>query len=154
MKRFLFRLWQWIWGLPQTLAGGLLYLYYVNRGCPHFPYQGASVVIWPRENGSMSLGGYVFLYGSWARTDRATLAHEYGHCVQSLLFGPLYLLAVGLPSILWAGLPVFRKRRREQGVSYYSVYPEHSATRLGERFARQEPNPGARQRPRRPAPAP
>ena len=57
--------------------------------------------------------------------------HEYGHCVQSLMLGPLYLIAVGVPSYRWANLPALRKMRRETGRSYYSVYPENWANRLG-----------------------
>ena len=138
MKRLLYLLCQWTWGLPQNLAGGALYLYYRLRGCPHFRYQGAAGVIWPRRAGSMSLGRFLFLYPGWTPADRALLVHEYGHTFQSLLFGPLYLLTVGLPSFLWAGLPFFRKLRREKQISYYAVYPEKQATRLGERFAREE----------------
>ena len=39
MKRLLYLLCQWTWGLPQTLVGAAFYLYYRRKGCPHFRYQ-------------------------------------------------------------------------------------------------------------------
>lgn len=72
---------------------------------------------------------------------RMLLVHEYGHTVQSLLLGPLYLIAVGLPSLLWSYLPGAARKRKEGGASYFSVYPENWANRLGERVAR-EPSLG------------
>lgn len=136
MKRLLYILWQWTWGLPQNLVGLAFYLYYRVKGCPHFSYQGALVTVWTNRAGSMSMGRHLFLEPGWTPADRELLAHEYGHSIQSLFFGPLYLPAVGLPSVIWAGLPCFRKLRRTRGVDYYAVYPEKSATRLGLRFAR------------------
>jgi len=67
-----------------------------------------------------------------AESKTGVRVHEYGHCIQSLILGPLYLIAVGLPSYLWANLPPLRKLRREKGLSYYSVYPENWANALGE----------------------
>lgn len=139
MKKALYVFWQYLWGLPQNLAGGVLYLYYRLKGCSHFSYQGALAVIWPRSKGSMSLGRFLFLQPDWRPGDHRLLAHEYGHTIQSLILGPLYLPLVGLPSILWAGLPYFNRLRRRTRRSYYSVYPENWADRFGERFARSGP---------------
>ena len=137
MKRLLYLLWQWTWGLPQNLAGGAIYLFCRLRGCPHFRYQGALVTIWTQKAGSMSMGRFLFLYPGWAPKDHDLLAHEYGHSIQSLMLGPLYLLAVGLPSVIWAGLPALAVLRRERKISYYSVYPEKWASDLGARFAKE-----------------
>lgn len=57
-----------------------------------------------------------------------TKKHEYGHSKQSLYLGPLYLIVVGLPSITWAEL--YKNFKRE--ISYYDVYPENWADKLGE----------------------
>lgn len=139
-----YRLLQWTWGLPQTMLGAIIYQRYRNR--PHTTFHGASVTIWPQRS-SLSLGMFLFISeelfpnkqqqkaafreGSFARR---ILVHEYGHTIQSLMFGPLYLLLVGLPSITWANLPAFRKYRKENQKSYYAVYPENHADKLGERF--------------------
>lgn len=138
-----YRLLQWTWGLPQTMLGAILYQRY--RNCPHTTFHGASVTIWPQRS-SLSLGMFLFVskelfpnkqkepptfrHGTFTRR---LLVHEYGHTIQSLMFGPLYLLTVGLPSITWANLPAFRKYRKRNHKSYYTVYPENHADRLGER---------------------
>ena len=144
MKRLLYIVWQYTWGLLQNLAGGTIYSFYRLRGCPHFAYQGALAVIWPVRSGSMSLGRFLFLHESYRPGDRALLAHEYGHPIPSLILGPLYLFVIGLPSLLWAGLPVFQRRRHDRHVSYYSFYPEKWANALGARFARPSRDPEAR----------
>ena len=151
MKRFFYLLCQWTWGLPQNLVGAALYLFYRAKGCPHFRYQGAFGVVWTQDSGSMSMGSFLFMHPSWGPEQKELLAHEYGHTIQSLFFGPLYLPAVGLPSLLWAGLPRFQRLRRETHRGYYSVYPEKQATRLGTRFAKKAvPMPKGRKKP--PAP--
>lgn len=93
----------------------------------------------------MSLGLFVFvcagadfagpLRGQMRKEElaRRLLVHEYGHTIQSLILGPVYLLAVGVPSTLWGFLPCLRRRRREQGASYFSFFPERWANQLGER---------------------
>jgi hypothetical protein len=144
MKRLLYIVWQYTWGLLQNLAGGTIYAFYRLRGCPHFAYQGALAVIWPVRSGSMSLGRFLFLHESYRPGDRALLAHEYGHTIQSLILGPLYLFVIGLPSLLWAGLPIFQRRRLIKHISYYSFYPEKWANALGARFARPRRDPEAR----------
>lgn len=139
MKGFLYALVQWTWGLPQNVLGAALYFWFRARGCPWFRYQGAHALVWTVKSGSMSMGSFLFLHPSWTPKDQALLAHEYGHSIQSLYFGPLYLLTVGLPSIIWAGTPALQRRRRERHVDYYSVYPENWATRLGARYAKETP---------------
>ena len=70
MKRLLYIVWQYTWGLLQNLAGGTIYAFYRLRGCPHFAYQGALAVIWPVRSGSMSLGRFLFLKATVPATVR------------------------------------------------------------------------------------
>ena len=143
MRRFLFILVQLTWGLPQSLLGFILFLYWRKRGAPHRTYHGAIVTEWA-AGGGISLGLFVFVSEkasrymrdgrelSPAESKRGVLVHEYGHCIQSLMLGPLYLIAVGIPSNAWANLPALRRIRREKSMSYYAVYPENWANQLGE----------------------
>ena len=118
MRRFLYILLQCTWGLPQTLAGAVLWL--VFAGSRHFRYREAVATQWPLRGG-ISLGLFIFV------SDTTLCYHEYGHTLQSLILGPLYLPFVGLPSLLWAGCyRLFRIRR-----AYVSVYPENWAEHLG-----------------------
>lgn len=67
---------------------------------------------------------YIFL--SFRATERI-LKHEIGHTKQSLYLGPLYLIVIGLPSIVWA----FIQSRWMKDCDYYSFYTEKWANRLG-----------------------
>lgn len=135
MKTFLFRLWQWTWGLPQTLLGAVLYLFY--RNCPHGNYHGCKVTYWDMS-GSLGVGMFLFLSRQHYGRQRQILVHEYGHSIQSAILGPLFLIVMGIPSFLWCNLPQTQRLRREKGISYYSFYPESTANRLGS-WAAKEP---------------
>ena len=58
------------------------------------------------------------------------LVHEYGHTVQSLLLGPLYLIVIGIPSVLWGFLG--SKKRRDDQIPYGAFFTERWANSLGE----------------------
>ena len=141
--KILYQILQCTWGLPQTLLGFIYYL--VNIKCPHYMYHGSVVTIW-KSKSSLSLGMFTFVTedpffyyeGQREKYDedsysRMLLVHEYGHTIQSLIFGPFYLLLVGIPSIAWSFLPVYVKKREREQISYFSAYPERWANRLGER---------------------
>jgi hypothetical protein len=65
-----------------------------------YKYKSALIIDVPIGNyGAVSLGQFIFIfsrYGNVSYIER----HEYGHTIQSHLLGPLYLLVVGLPSII------------------------------------------------------
>lgn len=126
----LYALVQWTWGFPQSLLGLMLLVRY--RHAPRSFYHGAVCVMHDGKFGGVSLGMFIFVNGSrseeWIATGKV---HEYGHTVQSLVLGPLYLFVIGLPSALWCSLPSAVRYRRERGVSYYAFYPESWANAWG-----------------------
>ena len=65
------------------------------------------------------------------------LVHEYGHTIQSLIFGPLYLIIMGIPSTLWGFLPSCQKKRNG-GISYFSFFTERFANYLGEMVTKEK----------------
>lgn len=127
MKTFFYRLFQLTWGLPQTLVGFVLFLKY--RKSPHYTYKGAVVTNWPR-NGGISLGMFTFIEKHKGRQEYIQ-KHEYGHTLQSLILGPLYLFVVGIPSFTWANLPYFAKKRATKNIPYNSFIVEKTADMLG-----------------------
>lgn len=137
MKRLLYILCQSTWGFVQTLIGAIIFLI-----CPKkqkLIYHGAVVAEW-KLKGSLSLGMFIFLSDSMSEErKRRVLVHEYGHTIQSLILGPLYLIVIGLPSCIWAGFPPCEKYRRRRNRSYYWLYPERWANLLGERITGEEP---------------
>ena len=123
---------QCTWGIVQTLAGAAVFLALKRR--EHFIYRGAVGTVWRRAE-SLSLGMFIFISEQASPDARKELcAHEYGHTVQSLVLGVLYLSVIALPSSLWCMLPFFVKRRGRKGISYYSFYTEKWANRIAERL--------------------
>ncbi len=123
------------WGLAQNVVGLLVFLV-LGRGRRRYRFRTALVSEWALRGG-LSLGAFVFVPEG---SDRSLVVHEYGHTIQSLILGPLYLPLIGLPSLVWANVPALRTRRRTQGISYYSFWPERWANVLGE-WACGEPAP-------------
>ncbi len=122
-----------VWELPQNLLGlGLLALCRV----------GGRVVSLKRERGRLfvevdqlgvSLGWFVF----WCRdldpmaaAAMWTREHEYGHTLQSRMFGPLYLLVVGIPSVSRVAYAWWRHRVGRPWHGYYDGWPEKQADQL------------------------
>ena len=118
--------WQCLWGMPQTFIGCVLFLIYHKY--PHYWYQGEIVTLWPK-NSCVSLGLFIFLQ----EDDEELLLHEYGHTIQSLILGPLYLIIVGIPSAIWCNSKYFQRKRRKEHISYYAVFPESWSNRLIEK---------------------
>lgn len=116
---------QCTWGLVQTAAGFLLFLWY--RRCPHEWFEGAVQTRWDKTGG-ISLGMFIF---TPKRYGDLLTAHEYGHTIQSLILGPCYLLLVGLPSVIWARCPVCARWRKEKHLPYSWFVVEQWADLLG-----------------------
>ena len=142
MKTALYVFLQCTWGILQTLVGFAVFL--VNIRSPHYFYHGAVITEW-RMASSVSLGLFVFVTREMYFYDKVKHAcptredalsrlrvHEYGHTIQSLILGPLYLIAMGIPSTLWGFLPGCA-RKRQQGISYFSFFTDRWANALGEK---------------------
>jgi len=86
-----------IWQLPQLLIAGLMAPFLGKKklvAARHFNF------CWKGENmsGGISLGPVAYVS---ERSSETTICHEIdGHTVQSKILGPLYLLVIGLPSLL------------------------------------------------------
>lgn len=65
------------------------------------------------------------------------LEHEYGHTIQSLILGPLYLIIIGIPSTLWGFLPCCNVKRKAKSISYFSFFTEKWANFFGEQVTGQ-----------------
>lgn len=108
-----------IWQLPQFLIGVVMLPFMEKRNLVadrHFNFCWRS----PDMSGGISLGPFAFVS---EHSSEAVIAHEVdGHTVDSKIFGPLYLIIIGLPSILWAWLS-------SNDVCYYSFYTEKLANK-------------------------
>ncbi len=119
------------WELPQTLLGLLVLGAVAARGAVlAFEWCYGRICVRTRATG-VSLGALVFWFRGPQRDPDDILRHELGHCVQSRLLGPLYLLLVGVPSLLRAGYARrYYVRHRRSWSRYRSGYPERWADEL------------------------
>lgn len=139
MKRILYTIWQCTWGILQTLLGLILFVQHIKSR--HFIYHGAIITEWNTKT-SISLGLFVFVtanpffaekFEDHLNVDECSkrlLVHEYGHTIQSLILGPLYLIVIGIPSTLWGFLGA--KKRKNEEIAYGAFFTEGWANRLGE----------------------
>lgn len=134
LKQILYTLWLlwvdvflFIWQLPQNLLG-IVWLN-VNIIC----YYGVNhmgriddKVDWyviPTKSGAISFGKYIISYEN--ANYFSTIKHELGHCKQSLYLGWLYLIVIGIPSLIWCGIWKYTKK------PYDWFYTERWANKLG-----------------------
>lgn len=126
------RISRWTWELPQTLLGLLATTVLLGMGavarCSAF--HGAVVIETQRHGwGGLSLGG-VLIVGQQPGDPGASglVRHEYGHYLDSQRLGPLYLLLIGLPSVLsayiatrfgWTHRRTFTEQRAERNAAQY-----------------------------------
>ena len=112
-----------LWQLPQNLVGIFMWLYFkFNGGVEKIDStKWSTAYSASKMRGGISLGNFCFLSKNLSKHEES-IAHELkGHTWDSRLFGPLYLLVIGLPSIMNASMD-FTK-------CYYDWFPEKWANR-------------------------
>lgn len=116
---------KYIWQLPQNIIA-LIYLSYliVENQIPAITKYKEIKVYTKYSSGSVTLGNYIFIS---SKATENTIKHEYGHTRQSLYLGPLYLIIIGIPSILWAMI----HKTIAPDKSYNWFYTEAWADKLG-----------------------
>ena len=132
MKNILLYLWQ----LPQNLLGLVLVLIYNPEKLIKLE-NGNRVYFSKKMTGGISLGIYSIISDKYIRNYKTNdkilnlnvTKHEViGHGTQSKWLGPLYLIVIGLPSIVWAGLYGSVIPTSKNG--YYKFYTEKWADKL------------------------
>ena len=120
----------WIWQFPQNIVA-LICILFIGRKNYRTEMIGCVKSIITKDIASgYSLGDYIFIKPWYSGI---TVRHEYGHCIQSRIFGPLYLIVIGLPSLIHNVLHWWLKGL---GViwDYYSFPIEHWADVLGNKY--------------------
>lgn len=132
LKRVLYDVLQWTWGILQNLSGFFLFLFLKLKRPKRKTgfYREAVFAEWSM-NGSMALGMFLFLGPAYGKEAEFIKAHEYGHTVQSIILGPFYLPVIGLPSLIRANVAPFSRNWKSGKTDYYAFYTERWANRLG-----------------------
>ena len=138
-------IWQLTWGALLTIPGLLItgFCILFLKGKPH--KNGFSYIVEVGGNwGGLEIGA-VSLCGRYSQKNgpcyspswfEHTRRHEFGHNVQQLIFGPLQLFVVGIPSICryWYNI-LDKKHKKDRGSEWYdSIWFEGTATRWGTKW--------------------
>lgn len=119
----LIKIFRWIWEFPQCLLGLILTKIYDVKYSE--TYKGIDVYK-GKFSGGISLGLYIIMDKDASEN---TKKHEWGHTRQSIRWGWLYLLTVGIVSFTWCSLrgiiPGWKNK------DYYSIWPEKQADKYG-----------------------
>ena len=83
--------------------------------------------------GGLSLGIFLFCDNSNDNNLKFYRQHEYGHSIQNIIFGPMYLFIIGIPSIC-RYIYYNNHIDKLQSDWYYNVWFEEQATNLGYKY--------------------
>lgn len=118
------KLLRWIWEFPQCLLGIILIICY--RAKKQEEYKSISIYTTKNFPGGISLGLYILMSELSCKYNRNFIKdHEWGHTRWSLYLGPIYLIVIGLPSIIWTQI------YRLVGKDYYDGFTERWADKSG-----------------------
>lgn len=118
----------WIWQLPQNLLGVLWRnikkdSIITDISNNDIESVGAKAYL-IKAGGAITLGKYVFISQTY-RDQSITIKHGCGHVKQSKMLGPLYLIVIGIPSILHAWLNDYMGCNEKHEEGYYHFYTEY-----------------------------
>lgn len=133
------RLVLYVWQLPQNIIALLLLGVLKLSGIlSKIPWAHSEIGLYLSNKilAGISLGNYIILPGKtphhYPSVNR--VKHEYGHHRQSLMLGPLYILIIGIPSILgniWDRLFHSKWKLEDSYYWYYNLPWEKWADKLG-----------------------
>jgi hypothetical protein len=110
-----------IWQLPQNIIALIMFPFLGESKIIKY-YNYCFVIEGTNMSGGISLGNFIFLSPYCAKRE-TTIAHEYGHVKQSWYLGPLFVLSVGISSLLWAAFKPNNK-------CYYKMWTESWANKI------------------------
>ncbi len=137
MKRFLYLLIQFTWGLGQTAIGFLFFLIHITK--KHQFYRCAIETQWDNPNAGLSLGPFIFVPKQEGEYQDQVRVHEYGHTFQSLILGPFYAI-VGILSVGWGSIifPILRGTEKYKDIPYTKNFVEYQASWIGEKITKEK----------------
>lgn len=130
----------YFWEIVQNIVG-FTYWFFGPKNCKVITTNnGETKKVWFRElvrnnkEEAVTIGEFIFLddqyqHDGWKYALEACYKHEYGHVVQSRILGPLWLLIIGVPSLIHACL-----YRENKTYNYYDFYTERWANTLSSNY--------------------
>ena len=103
------------------------------QGYKSYLYKGTIVTYMnPRMGAGVSFGLFIFV----SQGCDGLVPHEWGHSIQTCIWGPLFMLVIGIPSFIRF---IYRERmyKRSEDIvlpPYDSIWFEGQATRWGDKY--------------------
>ena len=137
MKKSLFYLLSFTWGLPMTLIGCITALALLVVGYrPNGKYGYCWVFEVGDRWGGASIGPVIITGKTFSDY---VMKHEHGHAIQNCLFGPLMPFIVCIPSAIryWYRELIYLRKGENPPTEYDDVWFEGQATRIGTEFIKE-----------------
>ena len=134
MKKSLFYILSFTWGLPLTLVGCLTALVLMILGYKSYGKYGYSWVFEVGERwGGLNLGPVIIVSKPF---NDHTMKHEHGHAIQNCWFGPFMPFLVCIPSAIryWYRELKYNRHGKNPPTEYDDVWFEGSASKIGYKF--------------------
>lgn len=120
MKKFLYYLLQFTWGILGNIVGFIIWLVFAEN--PHSIYKGSFQTRIDKDWG-LGIGNFTFV----SDDSQFSANHEHGHNVQNIIWGPLWFFVIGIPSVI----RYWKCKIKDNFIGYYNGWPENNANRLG-----------------------
>lgn len=133
MKRLIYYILQFTWNLLTNILGLITFLVLVLTRHEVKMFGPNIVTIVGKSWGGLSLGIFIFT-GENSKNNFRLLAHEFGHSLQGLILGPLWLFLVGIPSSIRYNYRNIVSNKK-QLPPYDSIWFEGTATKYGLKYA-------------------
>ena len=122
IKRILFYLIQFTWGLPVTITGVFATLALLCGGYKPKLNQGYIYFVVGKNWGGVNFGCFIVLSETSAKS-KYTILHEMGHGIQNLMYGFLMPFIVSIPSTIryWYRRFIIHIGKGDALPDYYSI---------------------------------
>jgi hypothetical protein len=137
MNKKLYLFLSFTWGLPVTILGSIIALGLIIVGVKPEKFCYGYCFRFGKTWGTFDLGPFFF---TDKRPEIECDAHEFGHSIQNIMFGPLALFVVFIPSMLrYSYREVYTAVDPNEGADlpdYEAIWFESQATRLGTKLTK------------------
>ena len=135
MKKTLLKILYWIlsltWGALLSIPGLIGLAILGIAGCPIYKNGFSYIVVVGNNWGGLNLGVISFIENSGENYFQPTRRHEFGHSLQNIIFGPLQIFLVAIPSVIRYWYQTMRDRRGLPNKEYDAIWFENTASKYG-----------------------
>ncbi len=137
LKRILFYILSFTWGSLASLIGFIIMIPFLVTGQCQVEH-GRLCGIFPKAFGygwGFSLGCFIFVSYDCA-DDSHVIKHELGHGIQNIIWGPLMLFVIFIPSMIrfWYRNMKYERKGIRPPTAYESIWFESQATDWGYKY--------------------